>query len=434
MPSKNAIDIITLGCSKNLVDSELLMRQFTANGYRVAHDPDEIKGDIVVINTCGFIGDAKEESINMILRFTEARRQNKIKKLFVMGCLSERYLDELKTEIPEVDHFYGKFNWKNLIADLGKSYYQELSNERILTTPSHYAYVKIAEGCNRTCSYCSIPLITGKYRSRSIEEIVEEVKSLVKQGVKEFQFIAQDLTYYGKDRYKKFNLAELVERVADLPGVEWIRLHYAYPARFPMDLLKVMREKNNVCKYLDIALQHSSDSMLQRMRRNISQQETIQLLNTIREEVPGIHLRTTLMVGHPGETEADFNDLLNFVKAMRFERMGAFPYSDEEGTYSNLHYEDNIDPEVKVQRMNDLMAVQEKIAFEINEEKTGKTMNVIIDREESDFYIGRTEYDSPEIDPEVLIRKTQPLAIGNFYPVLITGTQFFDLTGKIVSI
>jgi ribosomal protein S12 methylthiotransferase len=434
MSLKNAVDIITLGCSKNLVDSELLMRQFTANGYTVAHDPKEIKGDIVVINTCGFIGDAKEESINMILQFTEARRKNKIKKLFVMGCLSERYLEELKAEIPEVDHFYGKFNWKGLIADLGKSYYQELSNERILTTPAHYSYVKIAEGCNRTCSYCSIPLITGKYRSRSIEEIVKEVESLVNQGVKEFQFIAQDLTYYGKDRYKRFNLAELIEQVSDVPGVEWIRLHYAYPAYFPLDLLKVMREKENVCNYLDIALQHSSDSMLQLMRRNISQKETIQLLNTIREEVPGIHLRTTLMVGHPGETEADFADLLNFVKTMRFERLGAFPYSDEEGTYSNMHYDDNIAPEIKEQRMSDLMAVQEKIASEISEEKTGKILKVIIDREESDFYIGRTEYDSPEIDPEVLITKTEKLTIGDFYSVLITGTQFFDLSGKVIHI
>jgi ribosomal protein S12 methylthiotransferase len=427
---KNKVDIVTLGCSKNLVDSELLMRQFAANGYAVAHDPQKISGDIVVVNTCGFIGDAKEESINMILQFAEARKQNKIKKLFVMGCLSERYLKELEELIPEVDKFYGKFNWKALLTDLGKSYYSELSDERIITTPSHYSYLKIAEGCNRTCSYCSIPLITGKYKSRSIKEIENEVKSLVDKGVKEFQLIAQDLTYYGKDLYKQFKLAELVDCISSVSGVEWIRLHYAYPALFPEDVLQVMREKDNVCKYLDIALQHSSNSMLQLMRRNISKEETIRLLTKIREEVPGIHLRTTVMVGHPGETEADFEELLDFVQQMRFERLGAFPYSDEEGTYSNLHYDDSIDWETKEKRMDILMAVQEQIADELNKEKVGKTLKVIIDREEFDFYIGRTEYDSPEVDPEVLVDKTQKLTVGNFYPVLITGTQSFDLLGK----
>ena len=427
---KNKVDIVTLGCSKNLVDSELLMRQFTANGYTVAHDPEKISGDIVVVNTCGFIGDAKEESINMILQFAEARKQRRIKKLFVMGCLSERYLDELKAEIPEVDKFYGKFNWKELLADLGKSYYQQFSNERILTTPSHYSYLKIAEGCNRTCSYCSIPLITGRYNSRTIKEIENEVKLLVDQGVKEFQLIAQDLTYYGKDLYKEFKIAELVDCISSISGVEWIRLHYAYPALFPVDLLQVMREKDNVCKYLDIALQHSSDSMLKMMRRNISRENTIQLLNKIREAVPGIHLRTTMMAGHPGETEEDFADLLNFVKQMRFERLGAFPYSDEEGTYSNLHYNDNITQEVKEERMNVLMEIQEQIANELNKDKVGKTLKVIIDREEPDYYIGRTEYDSPEVDPEVLIDKTKPLNIGDFYPILITGTQSFDLLGR----
>jgi ribosomal protein S12 methylthiotransferase len=429
---KNKVDIITMGCSKNLVDSELLMRQLAANGYIVTHDSEETKGDIVVINTCGFINDAKEESINMILQYAGARKRNKIKKLFVMGCLSQRYLEELKQLIPEVDKFYGKFNWKELIADLGKSYYKELANERLLTTPPHYSYVKIAEGCNRTCSYCSIPLITGKYRSKSIETIENEIKSLLKQGVKEFQFIAQDLTYYGKDLYNKFNLSELLERVSDISGVEWIRLHYAYPALFPMDILRVMREKKNICNYLDIALQHSSDSMLRIMRRNISQEETIRLLNKIREEVPGIHLRTTLMVGHPGETEADFADLEDFVKKMRFERMGAFVYSNEEKTYSNLHYKDTIDSETKEKRLNRLMAIQEQIAMEINEKKVGKTFQVIIDREESDYYIGRTEYDSPDIDPEVLIAKKQKLTTGHFYPVFITGTQFFDLLGKVI--
>ncbi|GHT13731.1 ribosomal protein S12 methylthiotransferase RimO [Bacteroidia bacterium] len=428
---KNKVDIITLGCSKNLVDSELLMRQFAANGYLVAHDPEKMQGDIVVVNTCGFIESAKEESINLILEFGEAKKSKQIKKLFVMGCLSERYMQELEKLIPEVDKFYGKFNWKELLSDLGKSYLQELSSERLLTTPSHYAYLKIAEGCNRTCSYCSIPIITGKYLSRSIEAIEQEVKDLVKQGVKEFQLIAQDLTYYGKDLYKKFNLADLLKRIADIPGVEWLRLHYAYPAQFPMDILPVMREKENICKYLDIALQHSSDTVLKAMRRNISRTETVELLQKIREEVPGIHLRTTLMVGHPGETEADFADLLAFVREMRFERMGAFPYSEEEGTYSGKHYKDDIPLEIKNKRMDELMAVQEQIAGEISDSKIGQTLKVIIDREESDFYIGRTEYDSPEVDPEVLINKNKKLSSGKFYPVKITGTQSFDLLGAV---
>jgi ribosomal protein S12 methylthiotransferase len=427
----NRVDIITLGCSKNLVDSELLMRQFAANGYTVFHDPQKTSGNIVVINTCGFIGEAKEESIQMILRFAEARKTKHVRKLFVMGCLSERYLKELKELIPEVDKFYGKFNWKELIADLGKSYHPELSNERMLTTPPHYSYLKIAEGCNRTCTYCSIPIITGKYKSRSIEAIEDEVKSLVDQGVKEFQLIAQDLTYYGKDIYKKYNLPELTERISNIKGVEWIRLHYAYPAHFPLELLKVMREKSNVCNYLDIALQHSSDSMLKKMKRDITKEETIRLLRTIREEVPEIHLRTTLLVGHPGETEKDFEDLLDFVKEMRFERLGAFTYSEEEGTYSALHYPDEIADETKQQRMDELMNVQEEIAAQINESKIGKTLKVIIDREESGFYIGRTEYDSPEVDPEVLIDKNQKLNIGDFYNLKITGTQSFDLIGTV---
>ncbi len=427
---KNKVDIITLGCSKNLVDSELLMRQFVANGYTVAHDADKPDGEIVIINTCGFIGDAKEESVDMILRFAEARKNNKIKKLFVMGCLSERYFDDLQQEIPEVDRFYGKFNWKNLITDMGKSYHQELSAERILTTPKHYAYLKIAEGCNRTCSYCAIPIITGKYQSRKIEDILEEVHILTQQGVKEFQLIAQDLTYYGLDQYKKFSIAELVDKIADIPGVQWIRLHYAYPARFPMDLLPVMRKRENVCKYLDIALQHISDPMLKLMRRNITKQQTIDLIQKIREEVPGIHLRTTMMVGHPGETEEDFNELLDFVKDSRFERLGAFPYSDEEHTYSNLHYSDDVPYETKQARMDELMAVQERIATEISEEKIGKVFDVIIDREEEDFYVGRTAFDSPEVDPEVLISKHKDLVIGEIYPITITGSQSFDLYGE----
>ncbi len=429
---KNRIDVITLGCSKNLVDSELLMKQLLANGYTVKHDPDKPEGEIAVINTCGFIGDAKEESINMILEFAEAKKARKLSKLFVMGCLTERYMDELKAEIPEVDNFYGKFNWKMLISDLGKSFKQDIALERSITTPKHYAYLKISEGCNRTCSYCSIPIMTGKHQSRPIEEIEEEVRNLVATGVKEFQVIAQDLSFYGYDNYKQAKLPELIERIAKIEGVEWIRLHYAYPANFPYDLLRVMRENDNVCKYLDIALQHVSDNMLTKMRRNISKQATYDLMKRIREEVPGIHLRTTLMVGHPGETKKDFEELLQFVNDMRFERMGAFPYSHEDGTYAYDNYKDSISDATKQERMDLLMSAQEKIAFETNEEKIGKTLKVVVDKEESDYYIGRTEYDSPEVDPEVLIKKNKMLNIGEFYNVKITDTQSFDLYGEVI--
>ena len=429
---KNRIDVVTLGCSKNLVDSEMLMRRLLANGYTIDHDSDNPQGEIAIINTCGFIGDAKEESINMILSFAEQKKMRKLKKLFVMGCLSQRYMDELTLEIPEVDKFYGKFAWKNIISDLGKSYNQELSLERMLSTPAHYAYIKISEGCNRTCSYCSIPLITGKYDSRPIEEIVEEVSSLVAKGVKEFQFIAQDLTYYGLDIYKEMKIAELVKRVSDIPGVEWIRLHYAYPAHFPMDLLPVIRDCDNVCKYLDIALQHISDNMLSKMRRNITKQGTIDLMRKIRAEVPGIHLRTTLMVGHPGETEQDFNELLDFVRDTKFERLGTFPYSHEEDTYCDKNYTDNIAPELKEERLSKLMEVQEDIALAVNEDKIGQTLKVIIDSETPDYYIGRTEFDSPEVDGEVLIDKEDPLTIGSFYNVEITSAMPFDLMGTIV--
>lgn len=429
---KNRIDVITLGCSKNLVDSELLMRQLVANGYTVEHDPAEPKGDIAVINTCGFIGDAREESVNMILEFAEAKKTNRLKKLFVMGCLSERYMNELQNEIPEVDKFYGKFAWKNLISDLGKSYYKDLEFDRSLSTPPHYAYVKISEGCDRTCSYCSIPIMTGKYKSRPLEEIEEEVRRLVSQGVREFQLIAQDLTYYGLDRYKQMRLPELVERVADIKGADWIRLHYAYPAHFPIELLRVIRGRENVCNYLDIALQHISDNMLGRMRRNITKQQTIDLIARFREEVPGIHLRTTMMVGHPGETDQDFEELLEFVKETRFERLGAFPYSHEEDTYCDKNYTDDVPPVVKQERMNVLMEVQESIAAAINESKVGKTLKVIVDREEPDYYVGRTEFDSPDVDGEVLIGKQSPLRTGEFYEVKITSAMPFDLTGIVL--
>ena len=430
---KNKVDIITLGCSKNLVDSEQLMRQFVANGYTVEHDPHKINGEIVVVNTCGFIGDAQEESINMILELGEQKQKGRIGKLFVMGCLSERFLKDLEKELPEVDRFYGKFNWKELISDLGKSYHQELATDRVLTTPRHYAYVKIGEGCNRTCSYCSIPIITGAYQSRPMDEIVDEVRGLVAQGVKEFQMIAQDLTFYGLDRYKRMALPELVERVSDIPGVEWIRLHYEYPSHFPYDLLPVMRERDNVCKYMDIALQHISDPMLKMMRRNITKAETYELLERMRREVPGIHLRTTLMVGHPGETEQDFEELIRFVKDIRFERMGAFAYSHEEGTYAYQHYKDEIPQEVKQDRLDYLMRVQEGISADVNASKVGQTFRVIVDREEEDFYVGRTQYDSPEVDPEILISKDTPLSPGSFYQVKVIDAQAFDLYGKVLN-
>ena len=430
---KNKVDIITLGCSKNLVDSEQLMRQFVANGYTVEHDPHKINGEIVVVNTCGFIGDAQEESINMILELGEQKQKGRIGKLFVMGCLSERFLKDLEKELPEVDRFYGKFNWKELISDLGKSYHQELATDRVLTTPRHYAYVKIGEGCNRTCSYCSIPIITGAYQSRPMDEIVDEVRGLVAQGVKEFQMIAQDLTFYGLDRYKRMALPELVERVSDIPGMEWIRLHYGYPSHFPYDLLPVMRERDNVCKYMDIALQHISDPMLRMMRRNITKAETYELLERMRREVPGIHLRTSLMVGHPGETEQDFEELIRFVKDIRFERMGAFAYSHEEGTYAYQHYKDEIPQEVKQDRLDYLMRVQEGISADVNASKVGQTFRVIVDREEEDFYVGRTQYDSPEVDPEILISKDTPLSPGSFYQVKVIDAQAFDLYGKVLN-
>lgn len=428
----NKIDFITLGCSKNLVDSEQLIRQLEANGYQVEHDAENPTGNIVIINTCGFIGDAKEESINMILQFATLRRKKKINKLLVMGCLSQRYLAELTQEIPEVDKFYGKFDFNSIISDLGKSYQQDIRLERTITTPKHYAYVKISEGCNRSCAYCAIPLITGKHTSRSMEDIEQEVRLLIKKGVKEFQLIAQDLTYYGLDLYKEMKLAELTQRLANIEGVEWLRLHYAYPAHFPLDLLPVIKNNPNVCSYIDIALQHITNNMLQLMRRNITTEETYNLLETIRKEVPGIHLRTTFMVGHPGETQQDFDALKKFIKDYKFERMGAFIYSDEEGTFSNKQYKDSITTKIKQQRLNELMALQQEILANSNLHKVGQTFKVIIDREDNDYYIGRTEFDSPEVDPEVLIEKpASKLTIGQFYSVLITASDDFDLYGKV---
>ena len=430
---RNTIDIITLGCSKNLVDSEKLMRQLEANGYKVTHDSPNPQGEIAVINTCGFIGDAKEESINMILEFCEAKEEGRLNKLYVMGCLSERYLKDLEVEIPQVDKFYGKFNWNELLADLGKAFHDEIAIERTLTTPKHYAYLKISEGCDRSCAYCAIPIITGKHTSRPMEEIIKEVELLVSQGVKEFQIIAQELTYYGVDLYKSQKLPELIEKIAQVPGVEWIRLHYAYPTHFPEDLFRVMRENDNVCKYMDIALQHISDNMLTRMRRNVSKSETYDLIEKFRREVPGIHIRTTLMVGFPGETEEDFEELKEFVKKARFDRMGAFAYSDEEGTYAAETYEDSIPQEVKQARLDELMAIQQGISAELSNAKIGQEYKVIIDRKEGEYYIGRTQFDSPEVDPEVLIKaEGKRLLSGHFYQVLITDADDFDLYGKLL--
>ena len=425
---KKTIDFISLGCSKNLVDSEVLMGLMEANGYHCTHDSDDPQGEIVVVNTCGFINDAKEESINTILEFAQAKTEGRIEKLFVMGCLSERYLAELEEEIPEVDGWYGKFNYKQLLKDLEGEGFKSCEGYRHITTPSHYTYIKISEGCDRHCAYCAIPLITGKHQSRPMEEILDEVRHLVSQGVKEFNVIAQELTYYGVDIDGKQHIAELIERMADIKGVEWIRLHYAYPTHFPWALLRVIREKRNVCNYLDIALQHISDRMLDRMKRHVSKQETYELVERLRREVPGIHLRTTLMVGFPGETEEDFEELLAFTKWARFERMGAFAYSEEEGTYSEQHYEDDVPEDVKQRRLDKLMRVQQNISSEVEAEKIGTIQRVIIDRQEGNYYIGRTEFCSPEVDPEVLIPVHEKvLEIGEFYKVRITDAEEFDL-------
>ncbi len=430
---KNRIDVITLGCSKNLVDSERLMKRFEDCGYEVAHDSDNVCGEVVVVNTCGFIGDAKEESINTILEYVEAKREGRIKHLFVMGCLTERYLNDLKLELPEVDKFYGKFNWNDLISDLKLINPSTKVYERHLTTPSHYAYLKISEGCNRFCAFCAIPLITGRHTSVPMEQLEEEVRSLVNTGVKEFNVIAQDLSSYGLDLYGKMMLPELIDRLADIEGVEWIRLHYAYPTQFPYEILPVMARHSNVCKYLDIALQHISDKVLSNMRRHITKEETLKLIKRIRREVPGIHIRTTLMVGFPGESLDEFEELKEFVKTARFDRMGAFAYCEEEGTFAAKHYSDEIPQDVKEARQAEIMEIQEEIALELNEAKIGKTFKVIIDREEDEFFVGRTEFDSPEVDPEVLVKKTAQLSVGNFYNVGITSAMPFELIGEVVN-
>lgn len=427
---KNTIDIITMGCSKNLVDSESLMSQLEANGFSVTHDSAKPQGEIAVINTCGFIEAAKQESIDMILEFAQKKSEGKLKKLFVMGCLSQRYSEELEKEIPEVDKFYHKFDFRQLITDLGKAYLPSCEGNRHLTTPKHYAYLKISEGCDRHCAYCAIPLMTGRHVSRPMEEILNETRKLVSQGVKEFQIIAQELTYYGVDIDGKQHIADLISNMADIEGVEWIRLHYAYPVHFPYQLLEVMRNKPNVCKYLDIALQHISDNMLERMQRHVTKEETETLVRRLREEVPDIYIRTTLMVGFPGETDEDFNELMAFVKDARFERMGAFAYSEEDGTYSADNYQDDVPAEVKEQRLDRLMSLQQKISSEIEASKIGQIMKVIIDRKDGEYYVGRTEFSSPEVDPEVLIPVSEKvLHTGRFYQVKITDSEEFDLYG-----
>ncbi len=428
---KNKIDIISLGCSKNLVDSEHLIRQFQAAGYTIEHNPQRVNGEIVVVNTCGFIRDAQEESINTILELGEAKRKGKIKQLYVMGCLAERFMADLIDALPEVDKFYGKFSWKDMLADLGKSYREDIASERYLTTPPHYAYLKISEGCNRFCAFCAIPLITGRHHSVPMEQLLDEVHHLVGKGVKEFNVIAQDLSSYGLDIYGKMMLPELIDKMAQIEGVEWIRLHYAYPTQFPYDILPVMARHPNVCKYMDIALQHISDKVLSNMRRHIGKNETLDLIARLRREVPGIHIRTTLMVGFPGEGEQEFQELMDFVREARFERMGAFAYSEEEGTYAAQHYDDIIPQEVKDERLQQLMDLQEEISQEVQDSKVGKTFKVIIDREDEDYYVGRTQYDSPEVDPEVLIEKTTTLRVGEYYDVSITQALPFELMGEV---
>ena len=409
------------------------MRQFSEYGYTLEHNPSEVNGEIVVVNTCGFIQDAQEESIEMILRLVDAKREGKIKRLYVMGCLAERFLADLQNEpeFADVDHFYGKFSWTEMLADLGKAYKQDIANERVLTTPRHYAYVKISEGCNRFCAFCAIPLITGRHKSVPMEDVLAEVTHLVECGVKEFNIIAQDLSSYGLDLYGEMRLPELIDRMAGIPGVEWIRLHYAYPTQFPYEILPVMARHANVCKYLDIALQHISDKVLENMRRHITKEETIALVKRLRDEVPGIHIRTTLMVRFPGEGEEEFEELKQFVKEAKFDRMGAFAYSEEEGTYGAKHYEDVISDEVKQSRLEELMDIQQEIALELNEAKVGTVQRVIIDDEDADYYIGRTQYDSPEVDPEVLITKDKPLEIGEFYDVTITEALPYELMGEV---
>jgi len=428
---KQKINVVTLGCSKNLVDSEVLLNQLSMDGFEVVHDSNDADSDIVVINTCGFIHDAKEESVNTILQFVEAKSRGDIDKLYVMGCLSERYKTDLEKEVPEVDKFFGKFDLKALITELKSTYRPEFIYERKITTPSHFAYLKISEGCNRVCAFCAIPGMTGKHVSKSMDDLVKEAKYLAKKGVREILLIAQDLSYYGIDLYGKGMLGELIQRIAEIDGIEWIRLHYLYPTKFPMDILPLFKSVPKLCKYIDIPLQHSSNNVLKQMLRHVTTEETEALLQKIKEEVPEIAIRTTMLVGHPGETAEDFEQLKDFVKRNRFDRLGAFAYSHEEGTYGYKKYKDDVPEEVKQARVEELMGLQQIISSQLNAAKVGQTLKVIIDREDDEFFVGRTEFDSPEVDGEVLISKDIPLTKGKFYPIKITGSEEFDLYGKV---
>jgi len=425
------VNIITMGCSKNLVDSESVMRQLESSGFQVVHDSNK-PSDIVIINTCGFINDAKKESIETILQFEGLRDTKKIEKLFVFGCLSERYMEDLEKEIPMVDKFFGVNSLKELIEETGANYKEELVGERFLTTPKHYAYLKISEGCDRTCSFCAIPLIKGKHVSRTIEELIKEAEFLIQKGVKEIILIAQDLSYYGIDIYKEYKLAELIDRLSDLKGLKWLRLHYTFPAKFPMDVLEVMKAKPNICRYMDIPVQHISDKLLKMMRRGITKQQTYDLINHFRKEIPGMALRTTLLVGHPGETDEDFNELVEFVRFAKFERLGVFTYSEEENTYSAINYKDDIPFSIKQSRMEQIMEVQREVSNELNKNRIGALYNVLIERKEGDYYVGRTEFDSPDVDNEVIVKsESKRLRIGSFYKIRITGSDDFDLTGEL---
>ncbi len=428
---RGKVNITTLGCSKNLVDSEMLLNQLDLNGFKVVHDSLDDDANIVILNTCGFIMDAKEESVNSILNYVEDRKTGKLDKLLVMGCLSARYKEDLVKEIPEVDKFYGKFDFKEIVKDLNASFFEDKMYHRMKTTPAHFSYLKISEGCNRHCSFCAIPQFTGIHKSRSMESLLEEAQNLVDNGVKELLIIAQDLSYYGIDMYGESKLAELVEKLADIKGLEWIRLHYAYPSKFPMDVLRVMRERDNVTNYLDLPLQHITDKMLGMMRRKINKEDTIKLIEKVREEVPGIALRTTFLVGHPGETDEDFEELKEFVSEYKFDRLGVFPYSSEDDTYAFKMYEDDIPEDVKHGRAAELMELQQDISDERNRKFIGQTIKVLVDREEKEFFVGRTEYDSPEVDGEVLITKSGELQIGNFYQINVTGSNEFDLYGEL---
>lgn len=432
MMKKERINLISLGCSKNLVDSELLMGQLLANDYEVVCDDSNLHADTLIVNTCGFIGDAKEESVDTILKCLEAKKRGMTKQVFVMGCMTEKYRDEMLAELPEVDAFFGKFQGKDIVTRLGKNYKQDILGMRMLTTPSHYAYLKISEGCDRKCSFCAIPSMTGKHTSKPLEDIIKETELLAQKGVKELLVIAQDLSSYGLDIYGEQRLSELLEELVKIEGIEWIKLHYAYPTQFPYDILPVMAKHEKICKYLDIALQHSSDMMLRKMRRGITRKKTEALIERIRKEVPGIAIRTTLMVGHPGETQQDFDDLLDFVGKMRFERMGAFAYSNEQGTYAYEEYKDEVPSKVKMQRLSRLMELQEEIAEETAASFVGKSIKVLVDREEKAYFIGRTEFDSPEVDTEVFIAKEKSINVGEFHIVKVTSANAFELFGEIV--